>query len=92
MAHSLDDVAGAGFALCADHGCTFSDAAQGFAEAAAAADEGDLEVVLADVVDCVGGGKDFRLVDVVYAEGFEDLGVVRNRILERERKGCGRVS
>jgi hypothetical protein len=29
--------------------------------------------VLADVVDVVGGGQDFGFVDVVYAEGFEDL-------------------
>jgi hypothetical protein len=29
--------------------------------------------VLADVVHGVGGGEDLRFVDVVYAEGFEDL-------------------
>jgi hypothetical protein len=73
MSDGFDDVAGAGFAFCADHGCTFGNAAQGFAEAAAAADEGDAEGVFGDVVDCISGGEDFGLVDVVYAEGFEDL-------------------
>jgi hypothetical protein len=29
--------------------------------------------VLGDVVNGVGGGQDFGFVDVVYAEGFEDL-------------------
>lgn len=73
VAHRLDDVARAGLAFCADHRCALKDAAQGFAEVAAAADEGDAEGVLVDVVDGVGGREDFRLVNVVYAEGFEDL-------------------
>ena len=73
MAHRFDHVARAGFALGADHGGAFGDAAQRLAQAAAAADEGDLEGVLGYVVDGVGRGEDFGLVDVVYAEGFEDL-------------------
>lgn len=74
MAHGFDDVAGAGLSFRADHGGALVDAAQGFAEVAAAADEGALEGVLVDVMDGVGGREDFGLVDVVYAEGFEDLG------------------
>eukprot|EP00262_Sarcandra_glabra_P011813 TRINITY_DN2911_c0_g3_i1.p1 TRINITY_DN2911_c0_g3~~TRINITY_DN2911_c0_g3_i1.p1 ORF type:complete len:336 (+),score=10.47 TRINITY_DN2911_c0_g3_i1:113-1120(+) len=74
VAHGLDDVAGAGLALGADHGGALADAAQGLAEVAAAADEGDAEVVLVDVVVFVSDGEDFGLVDVVDAEGFEDLG------------------
>jgi hypothetical protein len=50
VADGLDDVAGAGFALGADHGGAFADAAEGFTEVAAAADEGDGEGVLIDVV------------------------------------------
>jgi hypothetical protein len=73
VSDSLDDVASSGFAFCADHGGALRDTAQGLAETAAAADEGDLVRVLVDVVDCVSGGQDFGLVDVVYAEGFEDL-------------------
>ena len=77
----LDDVAGAGLALGADHGGAFGDASQGFAQVATAADEGHFEGVLFHVVDCVGGGQDFGLVDVVDAEGFEDLGCGRVRML-----------
>lgn len=73
MSDGFDDIAGTGFTFRTDHGGAFRDAAQGFAEAAAAADEGDAEGVFGDVVDGVGGGEDFGLVDVVYAEGFEDL-------------------
>jgi hypothetical protein len=72
VAHGLDDVAGAGLALGADHGRAFGDAAQGFAEVARAAHEGHLEIALGDVVHLVGGGEDFALVDVVDAEGFQD--------------------
>jgi hypothetical protein len=67
VADRFDDVAGAGFAFCADHGGAFGDAAEGLTEAAAAADEGDAEGVFGDVVDCVGGGENFGFVNVVYA-------------------------
>jgi hypothetical protein len=67
VADGFDDVAGAGLAFCADHGRAFGDATEGFAEAAAAADEGDAEEVFGDVVDGVGWGEDFGFVDVVYA-------------------------
>jgi hypothetical protein len=67
MAHSFDDVAGSGFAFRAYHGCAFGDTAQGFSQAAAAADKGDAEGVFGDVVDCVGWGEDFGFVNVVYA-------------------------
>src|SRR3984957_16252170 len=70
----VDYVSGAGLALGADHACAFGDAAQGFAEIARAADEGDGEGVLVDVVSFVGGGEDFGFVDVVHAEFLENLG------------------
>ncbi len=73
MADGVDDVAGAGFALGADHGCAFGDATKSFAEVFCAADEGGLEGVLVDVVELVGWGEDFGLVDEVDGEGFEDL-------------------
>jgi hypothetical protein len=73
VANGLDDVAGTGFALGADHGRALGDAAEGFAEIAAAADEGNAEGVLVYMVDSVGWGKNLRFVDVVYTEGFEDL-------------------
>ena len=77
LAHVLDgvdNVAGAGFALGADHGCAFCDAAEGFTEVARAADEGRGEGMLVDVVGLVGGGEDLGLVDEVDADLLQDLG------------------
>lgn len=71
--HGLDDISGAGFTLGADHGGTLGDATEGLAEVAAAAHEGNLVAVLGDVVDIVGGGQDFGLVNVVDANGLKDL-------------------
>src|SRR2546423_871769 len=54
----LHVVAGAGLALGADHRRALGDAAQGLAEVGGAADEGDGERPLVDVVGLVGGGED----------------------------------
>jgi hypothetical protein len=70
----VDDVAGAGLALGADHGCAFCDAAEGFAEILGAADEGRLESVLINMVELVGGGEDLGFVDEVDGQGFKYLG------------------
>jgi hypothetical protein len=72
--HCVDDIAGTGFALGADHGSAFGDAAESLAEVARAADEGRGEGVLVDVVRLVGRGQDFTLVDEVDAELLQDLG------------------
>ena len=87
----VDYVSGAGFALGADHACAFGDAAQGFAEIARAADEGDGEGVLVDVVSFVGGGEDFGFVDVVDAEFLENLGFgkMSDAALGHDRDGDG---
>ena len=69
----LDDVAGAGLALGADHGGALLDAAQGLAQVTAAADEGHLEVGLGHVELVVGGRQHLALVDKVDAERLEDL-------------------
>ena len=53
----------------------FADPAQGLAEVAAAADEGDLEGVFRDVVFFVGRGEDLALVDEVDLEGLENPGL-----------------
>ena len=77
LAHVLDGVdhvAGARFALGADHGRAFGDAPEGLAQVAGAADEGCLEGVLVDVVGLVGGGEDLGLIDEVDAELLQDLG------------------
>ena len=73
VAHGLDDVTRARLALGADHGGAFGDAAEGFAQVAAPAYEGDPVGVFVDVVEGVGRGEDFGFVNVVDAEGFEDL-------------------
>ena len=87
----VDYVAGAGFALGADHGGAFGDAAQGFAQVAGAADEGDFEGVLVDVVGFVGGSEDFGFVDVVDAEFLENLGFgkMSDAAFRHDRDGDG---
>ena len=94
LAHVLDgvdDVAGARFALGADHGRAFGDAAQGLAQVARAADEGRGEGVLVDVVGLVGGGEDLALVDEVDAELLQNLrlGKVADAGLGHDRDGDG---
>jgi len=73
MAHSLDHVAGAGFAFGAHHGCAFANAAQGFAQVAAAADKRHIESVLVNVKRLIGGGQDFGFVNIIHTERLQDL-------------------
>ena len=74
MADGVDYVSGASLALGANHGRAFGDAAQGFAQIARAADEGNGERVLVDVMRFVGGGEDFGLVNVIDAQFLQNLG------------------
>ncbi len=73
MRGGVGDVAGAGLTLGADHRRALVDAAQGLTEVGGTADEGNREVPLVDVVGVVGRGQDLGLVDVVHAEGLQDL-------------------
>ena len=73
VAHRLHDVAGAGFAFRAHHRGAFADAAERLPEVTAAADEGNLERVLVDVVTLVRGGEHLGLVDIIHAHRFEQL-------------------
>src|SRR2546428_1842055 len=68
MANGLDDVAGAGLALAADHRRALVDATQRLTEIARAADEPGLEDVLVDVELLVGRREDFAFVDAVDAQ------------------------
>jgi len=70
---SLNNVTGTGLTLGADHGSTLVDATKSLTEVLAAADEGDLVVVLVDVVGIVSGGQDLGLVNVINSEGLDDL-------------------
>ena len=73
VADGLDDVAGAGLALGADHRRALADAPQRLAEVRRAADERHLEGPLVDVVGLVGRRQDLGLVDVVDLERLEHL-------------------
>jgi hypothetical protein len=73
VAHGLDDVAGAGLALGADHRRALADPAQRLTEVRRAAHERDLEAPLVDVVGLVGRRQDLGLVDVVDLERLEHL-------------------
>ncbi|KAF4352118.1 hypothetical protein G4B88_015028 [Cannabis sativa] len=89
MPNGLDDVPGSGLTLGADHGRALANTAEGLTEVAAAADEGDPEVVLVDVIFLVGEGEDLALVDVVDSDGLEDLGLdeVADSCLGHNRNG-----
>lgn len=67
MSHSLYNISRSSFSFCTDHCCAFGNAAESFAEIAAAADEGNGEGMFFDVVKVVGGSEDFGFVYVVYA-------------------------
>ncbi len=69
----VDYVAGTGLPFGADHGRAFGDAAQGFAQIARSADEGDFEGMLVDMVSFVSRGQDFGLVNVVDPEFLKNL-------------------
>ena len=87
----LDDIAGAGFTFGADESGAFRDAAQRFSEIPRAADEGDLEVVLVDMVLLVSGSEDLGFIDIVYADGLKDL-VEMVTSGEACRENCGEGS
>src|SRR5690606_234915 len=73
VAHGLDDIAGAGFALGADHRRTFTDAAQRFPEVSGTAHEWHREPPLVDVMRVIRWGEHFALVDVVDLERLQHL-------------------
>ena len=75
MPYGFDDIAGAGLAFGPNHGGPLADTAQGFTQVAAAANKGDLEIVLPDVMAFIRRCQHFRLVDIIYAEGLQYLGL-----------------
>src|SRR5215813_10096767 len=74
MADGLDDVTRACFALGANHGGSFADSSQRFAEISGTANKRHLEWLFVDVMLLVGGGQDLALIDEIHAQRFEDLG------------------
>jgi len=89
VAHGLDDVAGAGFALGADHGGAFGYATERFTQVTTATDERNLELVLVDVIVLVSRRQNLALINVINAERFQNLGFdnVTNARLCHHRDG-----
>mmetsp|Transcript_83567 Transcript_83567/g.215226 ORF Transcript_83567/g.215226 Transcript_83567/m.215226 type:complete len:325 (+) Transcript_83567:498-1472(+) len=89
VARGLDDVAGAGLALRADHAAALGDAPQGLAEVAAAAHEGHLELVFVHVVVLVRDREHLALVNAVDAEVLQHLRLheVADAALGHDRDG-----
>jgi hypothetical protein len=85
----MHHVAGAGFALGADHGRALGDTAQGLSEVARSTDKRCSKSVLVDMVRFVGRGEDFALIDEVDAQFLEDLrfGEVADAGLGHDRDG-----
>ena len=72
MAHSFHHVSRSGFAFGADERGAFSDAAQRLAQIFAAAHEWHLEIVFENMEFFVGGCENFRFVNEIHAERFEN--------------------
>lgn len=91
VADSLDDVTSASLTLGSDHGGTLGDAAQSLTEVTAAADKRHAEGALLDVALVVSGCQDLGLVNVVNAQGLEDLALdeVADTGLGHDRDGNG---
>lgn len=70
VANSFDDVARAGFTFCTDKGGAFGYATEGLSKVTCAADKRNFECVLVNVVFFIGGRENFRLVNVVDADGL----------------------
>ena len=88
MLDGVNNVASASLTLGADHGRSFSNAAQSFAQIARSADKGDGEGML-DVMGFVGGGKHFGFVNVIDAQLLENLSLSKmpNAALRHHRDG-----
>src|SRR5512145_3552632 len=75
MPHGLDDVPRARFALSADHGRTLTDTPQGLTQVARTTLKRYLEGELVDMVRLVCWGEHFALVDIIYPQRLQNLGL-----------------
>ena len=91
VAHGLDHVASARLALRTDHRRALLDAAQCFAEVLRAADKRHIELGFVDVIDVIGRGEHFGLVDVIDLDRLQDarFGDVADAHLRHDRDGNG---
>src|SRR5713226_5630422 len=74
MAHRFDNIAGAGFALRADHGRALADAPQGLAQVACAAYKRHREEMFVDVEMLVSRCQHLGFIDAIHADGLQNLG------------------
>ncbi|GAI17462.1 unnamed protein product, partial [marine sediment metagenome] len=70
----FDNIASAGLTFGSNHGCSLTNAAQGFTQVTAATDKGNLKVMLPDMMAFISRGKYLRFINVIYTEGFQCLG------------------
>src|SRR5579872_370174 len=75
MAYSLDNVAGTGLTFGTNHRRTLANAAQRLSEVTRSTHEWHGEQVLVDMIMLIGGGQHLGLVNAVYADGLENLGL-----------------
>jgi hypothetical protein len=75
MTDGLNNVTSTSLTLGTDESSTFADTAESLTEVLGTANVRDLEVVLVDVVGFVSGGKNLGLVNVINADGLDDLGL-----------------
>lgn len=73
VTNRFDHIAGTGFTLRTNEGGTFRDATQCFTEIASSTNERYLEGMLVDVVLFVSRSQHLGLVDVINANGLQDL-------------------
>jgi len=73
VTYGLDDIACSGFSLCANKRGAFGDPAEGLTKVSCTADKRDFEAVFIDMVLLVRGSEDLGFIDIIYADGLEDL-------------------
>ena len=93
MTHGFDDIAGASFALGADHAGALGDTTQRLTQIGGATHKRNREIPLIDVMRFVGRGQHFGFVDVINTKGLEDLRLhkVTDTSLGHNRNGGHRL-
>jgi hypothetical protein len=71
--NSLYNIASTRFALCPNHGCTFCNSPQSFAQILCTANKRNFECSLVDVVYIISRREDFAFVDVVDFDCLQNL-------------------
>ena len=75
MSYSLYYISGARFPFGANHGCALLNPTQCFSEIPGAANKGNLELGLINMVHIIGRGEDFAFIDVIDFNGFPRSGL-----------------